>query len=561
MSNVDDVEGFTIDASGATAPSLAHDATATGGAESVAAAPAGPVSSANGSASPVGLDTMVPRVHMRGIDKSFGGVPVLKQVELRLGSGEVVGLLGSNGAGKSTLIKILSGVYSADAGTIEVDGVEEQVTSATRAQRLGIRTVHQELSLVGHLRVYENIFLHDEETRGKRTILSPLNRATMIEQARDLLNVTLNVAIDPLAEVSDLTTAEQQLVEIAKAVHKRARVLILDEPTTSLEAREKTQLFNVVRDLKATGAAIVFISHHLDEITELCDRTVVLRDGVVALDEPTAGLTARDMVAAMTGATGEHQYPKTIVPIGGPVLTVNGLTHKTAFSDVSFTLHRSEILGVVGLAGCGKSELIRSLYGAVPVTAGTITLRGAPVRIGSIPRAKKLGLSYLPADRKREGIFPEHTVRWNMTIAALKRVLGRFGLSPAKETATVDAAIVDYGVKVRSPFQLISRLSGGNQQKVMLARCLMNDADVVLLEDPTRGIDVQAKNDMYSLITGLVEAGKSVLLVSSEETEVLGMCDRVLVLRDGRVRADVTPETTTLETLRLIVMSSEGDLR
>jgi ribose transport system ATP-binding protein len=452
-------------------------------------------------------------------------------------------------------------VYTADAGTIEIDSQEVHLTSATKAQKLGIRTVHQELSLIPHLTVYENIYLHDELTKGASSVLTPLDRKAMIAGARDILSGTLRAPIEPTALVADLSTAGQQIVEIARAVHKQARVLILDEPTTSLEAREKQQLFEVIRDLKSTGTAIVFISHHLDEVMELCDRTVILRDGVIAVDQATSTLTAREMVAAMSGRSGDHQYPKEDVPIGEPVMTVENLTGKTAYSDVSFTLHQGEILGVVGLAGCGKSELIRSLYGVTPIESGQVTVRSVPVKVRSIPRAKKLGLSYLPADRKREGILPEQTVRWNMTIPALKKVMSRFALSLRREATVVDEAIDAYGVKVQSPTQVISSLSGGNQQKVMLARCLMNDADILLLEDPTRGIDVQAKNDMYCLITDLVKSGKSVLLVSSEETEVLGMCDRILVMREGQVRAELAPATTSLHDLRLIVMSSEGDLR
>lgn len=501
----------------------------------------------------------MPVVEMTGIGKSFGGVPVLRNVDLRLDSGTVVGLLGANGAGKSTLIKILSGVYSADSGTISVDGQHLGSASVTEAQRLGIRTVHQELSLVPSLRVYENVYLHAELTKGRRTPFAPLDRETMIRESRHVLRDVLGIEVDVRATVEDLPIATRQLVEIARAVHERAKVLVLDEPTTSLEAREKAQLFQVVRDLRNQGVAVIFISHHLDEVTDLCDRTIVLRDGAVVVDAPTAELSARDMVTAMTGRLVDHQYPKKQVELGEPVLAVAGLTREPVYRDVSFVLRRGEILGVVGLAGSGKTELIRGLAGSLPAASGSVTRNGSAVRLGSIRQARRLGLIYLPSDRKVAGIFPEHSVAWNTTISALQRIMGRFGLSPARELSTVNAAIDEYGMKVSGPDQVISRLSGGNQQKVMLARSLLGNADVLLLEDPTRGIDVAAKNDVYELITSLVEAGKSVVLVSSEETEVLGMCDQILVMREGRVRANLAAGDTSLPQIRLIAMSSEGD--
>ncbi len=498
-------------------------------------------------------------VEMTAITKAFGGVPVLKAVDLHLEPGRVVGLLGANGAGKSTLIKILSGIYTADGGSIAFDGHPVELHTAADAHRHGIRTVHQELSLVPSLKVYENVYLHAELTQGKRTPLSPLDRRAMIAGARQVLHSVLGVEVDVSAPVEELPMAERQLVEIARAVHERARVLILDEPTTSLEAREKQRLFQVVRDLRAQGTAVVFISHHLDEVVELCDRTVILRDGIVVVDAPTSELTARDMVTGMTGRPAGNQYPKETVELGEPLLEARDLSRQNSYSGVSFTLHRGEILGIVGLAGCGKSDLIRGLYGAVPITDGELRRDGHPVRIRSIRQARRRGITYLPADRKTEGIFPEHSVSWNLTISALQHALGRFGLNRAREAELVEQSIRSYGVKGAGPGQVISSLSGGNQQKVMLARSLLDDADILLLEDPTRGIDVSAKNDMYLLITEIVKQGKSVVLVSSEETEVLGMCDRILVMREGRVRADLSPSQTNLQEIRLIAMSSEGD--
>lgn len=500
----------------------------------------------------------MPFIEMTDITKSFGGVPVLKGVHLRLGAGQVLGLLGENGAGKSTLIKVLCGVVQADGGTILLDGDPVVVDSAARAQELGIRTVHQELSLFPHLKVYENVYLRAELTKGPGGLFSVLDRRSMIAGARRVLHDTLGIDVDVTRRVEQLPLAQQQLVEIARAVHEQAKVLILDEPTTSLEGREKEQLFAVIRDLKRAGTAVVFISHHLDEVTELCDQTVILRDGVAVVDQPTRELTVRSIVTAMSGRPPEGQYPKKAIELGEPILTVEGLTKDKAYEDVSLAVRRREILGVVGLAGCGKSALIRTLGGAIRSDSGEVRVNDRPVKLSSIRRAKRNGISFLPSDRKREGILPDHSVRWNMTISSLGSVLGWAGLDQRKERELVADGITRYGVRVSSPAQQIDRLSGGNQQKVMLARCLMDNADIVLLEEPTRGIDVNAKNDIYQLLTQLVQAGKSVVMVSSEETEVLGMCDRILVMRDGRVRAELEASETSLHEIRLIAMSSEG---
>lgn len=496
-------------------------------------------------------------LEMTSIEKSFNGIPVLKNVDVRLGRGTVMGLLGENGAGKSTLIKILCGAHEADAGTIAIDGRVVHITDTAHAKQLGIQTVYQELSLFPSMRVFENIFMNAELSGRTSALLAPLETRRMIREAHEVLERQLGISIDVTRRVAELTLAEQQLVEIARAVHANAKILVLDEPTTTLEQREKEQLFAVIADLKARGTSVIFISHHLEEIKEICDRVVILRDGIVVTDGPTSELDARAMIAAMTGKTPDDQYPKEQIDLGETVLSVAELSLARSYYDISFDLRAGEILGIVGLVGCGKSALIRSVFGAVTPDSGTIRLGGEVASIRTVKGAIRQGLSYLPSDRKSEGIFSVHSVEWNMTIGVLKRFSSWLGIDRRGERESVLERVRAYGVKLSSPAQPITSLSGGNQQKVLFARSLMSEPKVLLLEEPTRGIDVNAKTDVYRLITDYVRRGNSVILVSSEEGEVLGMADRILVMREGRIRASLSAGEATLDEIKLFSMSNE----
>jgi len=495
-------------------------------------------------------------LEMNGITKAFNGVPVLKGVGFRLERGEVLGLLGENGAGKSTLVKVLCGVHDADAGKILIDGRVVHVRDTSHANELGIRTVYQELSLFPHLRVYENMFIHEELSFGAGSI-APLDRRRMMSEARRVLRDTLGLDIDVSRRLADLTLAEQQLVEIGRAVYQNARILILDEPTTTLESAEKRRLFQVIHDLTDHGTSVVFISHHLEEVKEICDQVVILRDGLVVADERTENLDVRSIISAMSGKAPDEQYPKTRVPIGDIVLKVEGLRLARAYEDVSFEVRAGEIVGIVGLVGCGKSELIRTVYGALRPDAGRIEVAGAEVAMRSPRVALAHGLSYLASDRKTEGIFSSRSVGWNLTIGALRKVKRWFGLDPRAERQLVTEKVAEFGVRLATPAQQITGLSGGNQQKVLFARSLMVDPRVLLVEEPTRGIDVNAKTDIYRLISHYVADGNAVVMVSSEESEVLGMSDRVLVMREGRVRADLPAAEATLDRIKLYAMSNE----
>lgn len=495
-------------------------------------------------------------LEMTGITKAFNGVPVLKGVGFRLERGEVLGLLGENGAGKSTLVKVLCGVHGADGGEIRIDGSVVHVRDTSHANELGIRTVYQELSLFPHLRVYENMFIHEELSFGAGPV-APLDRRRMVSEARRILRDTLGLDIDVNRRLAELTLAEQQLVEIGRAVYQNAHILILDEPTTTLESVEKRRLFEVIRDLTAHGTSVVFISHHLEEVKEICDQVVILRDGLVVADERTEELEVRSIISAMSGKAPDEQYPKTSVPIGDVVLKIEGLGLARAYEDVSFEVRSGEIVGIVGLVGCGKSELIRTVYGALKPDVGRIEVSGREVAMRTPRVALAHRLSYLASDRKTEGIFASRSVAWNLTIGALGKVKRWFGLDPRAERKLVAEKVAEFGVRLASPAQQITGLSGGNQQKVLFARSLMVDPRILLVEEPTRGIDVNAKTDIYRLISRYVAEGNSVVMVSSEESEVLGMSDRVLVMREGRVRADLPAAEATLDRIKLYAMSNE----
>jgi ribose transport system ATP-binding protein len=493
---------------------------------------------------------------MTSIVKSFGGVTVLKAVDLTVNAGEAIGLLGENGAGKSTLIKILCGVHPADSGSITIDGRSVHISDTSAAKALGIQAVYQELSLFPQLSIFENIFI-GSELSVRPHLLSPLKTAAMIEQSRAILADRLGLNIDVTKRVQELTLAERQLVEIARAMRAEAKIFVLDEPTTTLELREKDQLFKVIGDLKALGTAIIFISHHLEEVKQICERTVVLRDGAVVMDQETAELTPRAMVTAMSGTAPEQQYPKVQAIIGDTVLRVRDLALGKAYSNVSFDLGKGEIVGIAGLAGCGKGEVVRTIFGAARADSGEIEIMGRPVRLRSTHDAIRHRISYLPPDRKQESIFPDHDVAWNMSIMSLKLFSGLLGIKRSAELTAIADRVKSFGIKLASATQAITSLSGGNQQKVLVARCLLSDPSILLLEEPTRGVDVTAKRDIYQLITDYAVRGGSVVLVSSEETEVLGMSDRILVMREGLVRAELSRDEATLEQIRLISMSNE----
>jgi ribose transport system ATP-binding protein len=487
-----------------------------------------------------------PVLELHGVSKRFPGVLALADVGFDLQRGEVHVLVGENGAGKSTLVKILSGIYQPDAGEIRFDGRPVTLRDPHAAQRLGISTVHQELNLVPHLDVGRNVFLGREPTRGPGGLVDypALYAATGAQLA------VLGVELDPRTPVRRLGLALQQMVEIAKALVAEARVLILDEPTAAITSDEAERLFTVVDGLRARGAAVVFISHHLDDATRIGDRATVLRDGRHVATLPMAGTTPRDLIRLMVGRDLTQQYPKQPSVPGPVALEVSGLSRRGVLHDVSFGVRRGEVLGIAGLVGAGRSELARAVFGIDPIDAGRIAVNGKPVRIDGPRDAIRHGLALLPEDRKLQGLVLPLTIADNVALAAPDKLRAPVGLVPPRSRLRAARRFVD-ALRIRTPSarQRVVNLSGGNQQKVVLAKWLLTEADVFIFDEPTRGIDVGAKVDVYRLMNELLAKGAAIVMISSELPEVLGMSDRIAVMRGGRIVAELAREEATQEAI------------
>jgi len=480
-----------------------------------------------------------PLLVMEGIDKAFNGVPALRKASLTVRRGEVHALIGQNGAGKSTMIKVLTGVHHRDQGTIEFDGAPVRFSSPHQAQLGGIATIYQEVNLVGYRSLAENIFLGREPRRR-----GLLDWRRMNDEATQIL-ASFGLQVDVTRPLHGFTIATQQLTAIARAVSTRSKLVIMDEPTSSLAEAEVEVLFGVVRRLKADGISVIFVSHRLDELYALCDHVTIMRDGTTVKQAPLADVSRLDLVTTMLGrelaAQLSHRRVDEQRPRDGDaVLRVTGLRRGAVLDGVDLEVHAGEIVGLAGLLGSGRSETARAVFGADPVDGGEIAVRGA-VRTIDSPRdaiAARFGLA--PEDRKNEGIVPDMSVRENLTLALLPR-LTRYGvLDRTRQREIVDCYIADLGIKLASPDQPVRELSGGNQQKVILARWLCTSPELLLLDEPTRGIDVGAKQEIQALIRRLADEGLAVLMISSELEELVADTDRVVVLRDGRTVAELT---------------------
>ncbi|HKY60053.1 MAG TPA: sugar ABC transporter ATP-binding protein [Gemmatimonadota bacterium] len=483
-----------------------------------------------------------PILRMESIRKEFPGVVALDGVDLSVRPGEVHILLGENGAGKSTLMKILSGAHRMDDGRIFIDGRQVELHGPRHARELGVAIIYQELTLVPTLSAAENVFLGREPRRAPGIV----DRAAMIEGARRILE-GLGARFDVRRPVQEMSLARRQLVEVAKALSLDARILVMDEPTSALTERETRSLFSTIRRLTARGVAVVYISHRLDEIFEIGDRVTVLRDGRRIDTREVAGADRRELVRLMADREVDERVPRNPVPPGEEVLRVEGLSRRGEFHDVSFALRAGEILGFAGLLGSGRTALARAIFGADPVDAGRIVVHGRPTRIASPRQAIRAGIGLLTEDRKRHGLVLDLSVRHNIALP-VQRSISRFGVvDPRQERDLAAGYVRDLRIKTPSIEQMTLNLSGGNQQKVVLAKWLACQVDVLILDEPTRGIDVGARQEIYLLMDRLAAEGVGILLVSSELPEIVGLSDRVVVMRRGRVagvfaRPELSPE-------------------
>lgn len=490
-----------------------------------------------------------PLLAMRSISKGFPGVQALSSVDVTVRSGEVLALLGENGAGKSTLIKILGGAQRADAGVIELEGEARVFRSPQEARRAGVAVIYQEFNLVPAQTAIENIFLGQELAR-----YGFVSQAEERRRARGIFR-RLGVSLDLDVPCRRLTTAQQQLVEIAKALAFDARILVMDEPSASLTAHEVARLFEIIRELRRQGLGIVYVSHRLDEIFAIADRVTVLRDGRNVGEKALGDLTREGMIAMMVGRALKDEFPVRTPSVGEPRLVVTGLRRGRAVRDVSFQVHRGEILALTGLVGAGRTEAIRLVFGADDREAGEIVLDGKRLAIRTPSDAIAAGIGLLTEDRKLQGLVLRHSVRANFGLPNLDR-LSRWGFVQAdRELAEFVGHVERLRIRISDPEQKAGNLSGGNQQKIVLAKWLARNCEVLFFDEPTRGIDVGAKYEIYVLMNALAAQGKAIVMVSSELPEVLGMADRILVLHEGRVTGEIRDvrSTTQEEILRLAV--------
>lgn len=493
-----------------------------------------------------------------GISKEFPGVKALDNVHFDLREGEVHALIGENGAGKSTLMKILSGIYKKDSGTITYRGREVDVNSPLEAQKLGISIIHQELNLMPHLTVAENIFIGREDKRPGGIFL---DNTKLNKDAKDLL-AELELNLDPKAIVGELTIAKQQMVEIAKAVSYRGSVIIMDEPTSSLTPTETEALFKIIRNLKASGKGVIYISHRLEELEQITDRITVLRDGQYVKTMDTDKTTIAEVISLMVGRTvAQDQRPERTITTNEIVMRVEGITDPFHVKDVTFELRKGEILGFAGLMGAGRTELARLIIGADKKTAGRVIVKGNEVKIKQPYDAVKAGIGYLSEDRKRYGLLLIQNLTFNTILASIPRFSNNFGWLKVKSAGSITRdSIAKLRIRTPSENQFLKNLSGGNQQKVVIGKWLTEDCDILIFDEPTRGIDVGAKDEIYRLLTKLSEEGKSIIMISSELPEVLRLSDRIAVMCHGRLTGIIDNKDATQHSIMEYATKFSDDL-
>ena len=478
-------------------------------------------------------DSLTPVLEMKEIVKTFPGVKALKGVSLKLKKGEALGLVGENGAGKSTLIKTLGGVHLPESGEIRVGGQCVSLTTPSVSQSHGIAIIYQEFNLAPNLTSSENLFLGKEVTRH-----GFINHRREEGLTRELFH-RLGMDIDPRSKCRDLTVAEQQTVEIARALAADAQIIVMDEPTAALSKQEVDKLLAIIEDLKREGISIIYISHRLDEVFTIADRIMVLRDGESVGESAAADVSKNQLIEWMVGRPMEEEFPKRKVDRGPVCLKVEELSRGRAVEDVSFELHEGEVLGLAGLVGSGRTETARLLFGADPADSGSIFLKGAKIELGNPRDSIERGICLLTEDRKEQGLILIHSSVENFGLPNLKEFQKNIFIDQGAEVDAFKGYVNSLKIRLSNPSRKVGELSGGNQQKVVLAKWLQRNADIFIFDEPTRGIDVGAKYEIYLLINQLVKGGKSVLLISSELPEVIGMSDRIIVMKEGRIQGEV----------------------
>ena len=482
-------------------------------------------------------------LRMKNISKRFPGVYALKNVDFELKRGEVHALLGENGAGKSTLIKVLGGIYHAEEGEIEIEGKNVSITSVQDAEENGIAIIHQELVLVPYMSVAENIYLGREAGSGIF-----VDRSEMTKSAQKILD-DLGMDIDARSLVKDLPIAKQQMVEITKAVSVNSKILVMDEPTSSISDKEVENLFKIMRDLTQKGVGIVYISHKMSELDEICDRVTVMRDGEYVGTKNVKETAKDELIAMMVGRTLTNYYVRDYGELGEEILKVKGLSDGDKVKGVDFNVRKGEIVGFAGLVGAGRSETMQAIFGLAKEVTGEIYINGNKVEIHNPEEAIKHGLALVPESRKEQGLYLVQSVKYNTTIEVLKEFIGKFRITDKRETEITQEYIDLMSTKTPSQAQKIGNLSGGNQQKVMIGRWLATKPKVLILDEPTRGIDVGAKSEIYAIMNNLVKTGVSIIMISSELPEIINMSDRVYVMAGGVVRGCINREEISQENI------------
>lgn len=482
------------------------------------------------------MTTSSPILEMKNISKSFPGVKALENVSLKAYGGKVLALLGENGAGKSTLMKILSGVYTKDSGQILVEGTEVDITGIKMAEKLGITIIHQELSVLPNLTVAQNIFLGNERFNA---FTRRINKSNLRAMSLRFLE-QIGSKIDPDTYVKDITVGEMQMIEIAKALTKNSKIIIMDEPTTALTEVETSSLFTVIKKLKEKGLAVIYISHRMNEIFETCDDITVLRDGKLVGNAVVKNVTKDELITMMVGRKLEEQYPYREEETTKTILKAENISFSNWVKDASFEVKAGEILGIAGLMGAGRTELAKTIFGEYKKDSGEIYVDGERVSINSPADAIKHGICYLSEDRKKEGLVLKMSVAQNMTLANLHNYQkGLKWINKEAASKDVDNYIKKLSIKTPNAHQLIKNLSGGNQQKVILAKWLMLSPKVLIVDEPTKGIDVGAKKEIYEVLNELKRIGKAVVLISSDLPEVIGVSDRVIVMHEGKITGEL----------------------